>query len=142
MRKSKPRKRPARRGNTKPGNSGNGSGHNSQAVRKDTIREVCHRVTAWESEIGSIRAKITAEKQKRIKADLGMKIADFNFALRLYKLEGDDRDQLLDTISETFAALEVGEQLDWELASRRTAASGTEPVNEAAEAAAVAAGPV
>ena len=82
---TKSRKSTARRGNS---GGGPGKGHNSKttitAARKDIIREVCHRVTAWEAESKAIRAKITAEKQKRIKGDLGMKIKDFGFALRLY----------------------------------------------------------
>ena len=138
----KSRKSTSGRRSTKPGNSGNGPGHNSLAARADTIREVCQRVTAWEAERKAISAKITAEKQKRIKGDLGMKIGDFNAALRFHQLEGDDRDQLLNTIHETFKALGVHEQLDWITASERTAKAGTEPVDEAAEAAAVAAGPV
>lgn len=138
---SKSRKSNARRGNSEGGNAGNGPGHNSSA-RADTIREVCQRVTSWEAEAKAIRAKITAEKQKRIKGDLGMKISDFGVALRLHQLEGDDRDLLLDTIHETFKALGVHEQLDWVTASQRAGQAATEAVNEAAEAAAVAGGPV
>lgn len=126
-------------GNGKPAKAG--QGHNSGA-RADVIREACRKITALQDKRAAINAEMSGIKNTDIKGALGMKIQDFGVALRLYQLEGKDRDQLLDTIHETFGALNVGDQLDWELASRRAAEAVTEPVDEGAEAAAVAAGPV
>ena len=83
------------------------------AARKDTIRDVCKKLQALESQRKDISEEIASLKQTKIKGDLGMKIGDFNTAYRLYQLEGDDRDQLLDTLRETFEALGVGAQLDF-----------------------------
>jgi len=122
-------------------NSGNGKsakagpGHNSRA-RKDVIVSVCREVTALEAERKVLGEQIRTIKTKKIKGDLGMKIGDFNIAFRLYQLEGEARDQLLDTIRETFNAQGVGEQLDWVTASQRAADAVTEHVDENQEAAA------
>lgn len=122
-------------------NAGNGKGHNSQA-RAGLICEACRKITALQDKRAAINAEMSEIKNTDIKGALGMKVADFQIALRLYQLEGRDRDQLLDTVREIFNAQGVGEQLDWITASERAAAAGAEPVDEAAEAAAVKAGPV
>src|SRR3546814_10647644 len=70
-------------------------------------------------------------KQTRIKGDLGMKIADFNAAYRLYKLEDDDRDTFLDAIRETFEALGIGQQLDWLKAADDDAGVSDDAIREA-----------
>lgn len=131
------------RRNTKSGNAGNGpgKGHNS-APRKKIIRDACSEITSLEAERKAIGEQIRTIKTVKIKGELGLKIGDFNVALRLYQLEGADRDQLLDTVRETFEALGVGEQLDWITASQRAADAVTEHVDEGAEAAAVQRGPV
>jgi len=118
-----------------------GAGHNSGA-RSQTIQDVCRRLTALESERKAISDDIRSLKQTEIKGNLGMKISDFNVALRLYQLEGDDRDELLSTVRETFEALGIGEQLDWLKADERSRSRTTEPVDEAGEKAAADAGPV
>lgn len=88
------------------------SGHNSQS-RAQTIQECVREITKLEAQRRSIAEKIREIKQSRIKGELDMKIGDFNAALRLYQLEGEDRDQFFDALRETFAALGIGGQLDW-----------------------------
>lgn len=87
-------------------------GHNSKA-RAKTIKEAIREIAALESERQSISEQIREIKQVRIKGDLDMKIADFNAAMRLYKLEDEARDTFLDTLRETFEALGLGKQLDF-----------------------------
>ena len=94
-------------------------------ARKDIIVSVMKEVTALEGERKEIGEKIRSLKNTKIKGDLGMKIGDFNIALRLYNLEGNDRDELLDTVRETFEALGVGDQLDWVQASNRMTAGAS-----------------
>lgn len=85
----------------------------NSAARADTIRTACRQITELEAERSGIGESIREIKQKLVKGDLGMKLADFNAALRLYRLESDDRNEFFDTLRETFAALGIGEQLDW-----------------------------
>lgn len=108
------------------------AGHNV-GVRADVIRAACRDITALEAQRKKISEGIRSIKQTRIKGDLGMKIGDFNAALRLYQLEGDARAQLLATVRETFEALGCGEQLDWLKASE--IASANRPSQEDEEAA-------
>tara|TARA_Y100000310_G_C20568932_1_gene756971 strand:+ start:407 stop:754 length:348 start_codon:yes stop_codon:yes gene_type:complete len=100
------------------------SGDNSNA-RKQTILEVCATLDDLDAQRKQISDKAREVKNKRIKGDLGMKISDFNIARRLYSLEGDHRDEMLDTIRETFDALGVGEQLDFIAAGERMEAKRT-----------------
>jgi len=140
---TKSRKSPARRSNSGGGNAGNGpgKGHNS-APRKKIIRDACSEITSLAAQRRAIGEQIRTIKTVKIKGALGLKIGDFNVALRLYQLEGADRDQLLDTVRETFEALGVGEQLNWLDAAERAAGAATEHVDEGAEAAAAARSPV
>lgn len=85
----------------------------NSAARADTIRDVIRELSALEAERKSISEQIREIKQTRIKGDLGMKIADFQAAYRLYQLEGDARDTFFDTLRETFSALGVGGQLNF-----------------------------
>ena len=89
------------------------NGTEANGNRAQTIREACREIAALEAERAAIGEQIRKVKQSKIKGELGMKLADFNAALRLYRLENDDRDEFFDTLRETFAALGVGEQLDW-----------------------------
>src|ERR1700723_1092400 len=91
--------------------SGGGTASLNVANRAEVIRQVCCDLANLETERKTIGARISELKQKRIKGDLGMKIADFAVAYRLYGLEQDDRDTLFDTLRETFEALGVGTQL-------------------------------
>lgn len=86
--------------------------HNSKA-RAAIIQSVCREIEALEDERASINDSIRELKSKKIKGDLGMKIADFNAAYRLYKLEDEKRDQYLDTLKECFDALGAGDQLNF-----------------------------
>lgn len=92
--------------------AGTTRGHNAKA-RAEIIRRACRDVTDLEEKIKTLGSEIRSIKQSRIKGDLGMKIADFNAALRLYRLEGDDRHRFFDTLRETFRALGVGDQLNF-----------------------------
>lgn len=91
-----------------------GKGHNSQQMlRADIIRAVCAERQRLLDQRAAINEQLKALMNSQVKGDLGMKIADFSVAFRLYQLERDDRDSLLDTIKECFQALGIGEQLDW-----------------------------
>lgn len=88
------------------------TGHNA-ASRKQIIQEVCKDIAALEADRKQIAEEIRTIKQKRIKGDLDMKVADFNAAYRLYQLDSDDQATFLDTLRETFQALGKGAQLDF-----------------------------
>jgi hypothetical protein len=94
----------------------------NSAARADTIRAAARWLAEREAEVASLREEISAYKATHIKGDLGFKMADWNTLYRLYNLEGDDRDQLLDTIREGFAALGVGGQSSFLDAMDQTAA--------------------
>ena len=102
---------------------------NSQA-RDAMIVSTIKELDALDVEKQAISDKIREIKMSNIKGTLGMKIADFNIARRLHALEGGDRDELLSTVQETFAALGVGQQLDWIKAAERVA-TGESKVPEA-----------
>lgn len=78
--------------------------------RAEAIRSAIREITELEAARKTIGEQISEIKQARIKGDLGMKIGDFNAALRLYQLEAEARDGFFDTLRETFSALGVGEQ--------------------------------
>jgi ribosome modulation factor len=81
--------------------------------RQKIIRMVIQECRSLTAEAQSINAQRRELLNKHVKGDLGMKIADFNSVLRLSSLEDDDRDVYLATLRETFAALEIGQQLDF-----------------------------
>lgn len=85
---------------------------NSEA-RAATIREVCQTIEEYDRQIEGIKAERKAVIETRIVADLGMKKQHFATAYKLYQLDQGERDSLQDTIRECFAALGVGEQLNW-----------------------------
>jgi hypothetical protein len=105
----------------------------NSAARADTIREAARWLRDREAEVASLREDIAGYKKTHIQGDLGFKLSDWNTLYRLYGLEGDDRDKLIDTIREGFAALGVGEQLDWikeaERADRGTKPNGAAPAD-------------
>lgn len=82
-------------------------------ARKETIKQVADQMATIEAKIAELREEKNQLKAKKIKGELGMKVSDFNLALRLYKLEGEARDEALDTLKECFEALAPGEQLDF-----------------------------
>jgi uncharacterized protein (UPF0335 family) len=104
-----------------------GRGHNSGTVydakeRAKLIKNACERITTLTAEKKALGDEISSIKNELVKGKLGMKVADFNAALRLYNLEGDDRDAMLATVHETFDALGLGGQLDWVEVSQRAKA--------------------
>jgi hypothetical protein len=86
--------------------------HNS-AARADTIRAAVRYIANAQAEIKALREDLNEYKQKHIKGDLGMKLSDFAAVYRVSQLEVEDRDKLLDTLHEGFAALGLGGQLNW-----------------------------
>ena len=76
-------------------------------ARAGIIRDACQWIAGQEAEIKTLREGIAEYKSKHIKGDLGFKMADFNAIYRVSKLEVEDRDKLIDTLREGFAALEI-----------------------------------
>ena len=124
------------------GAAGTTAGH-EVGNRRAIIQGICREIDQIDGEIATLRQQ-KAEVKSRIKGELGMKVSDFNVALRLYKLEGEDRDAMLDTVRECFDALGVGDQLDWVAAAERQAERTAPPSadEERAEGEAVTDGPV
>ena len=85
---------------------------NSKA-RKEIIKEVSSRLISLDSQIANLQSKRRNLINTRIKGDLDMKVADFNAAYRLAKLEREDRAAYLEVVAETFVALGVGKQSDF-----------------------------
>lgn len=85
----------------------------NSGARADLIRSAARYIEDREAEIKAIREDITEYKAKHIKGDLGFKLSDWGTVYRMYKLESEDRDTLLDTIREGFKALGVGGSVDW-----------------------------
>lgn len=112
------------------------AGHNSY-IRAEKIRDVCKRLKSLDDEIKSLQDDKAQIKNEIIKGQLNMKTSDFMMAYRLYQLENADRDELLDTLRETFKALGVGEQLDWlDQAHGKAPIPPAAPVHDPAAAAA------
>lgn len=86
--------------------------HN-QPDRKDAILDVCRRIENLEGEISALQEDKRNLKNEVIKGQLGMKVSDFNVAYRMYKLEQEHRDTMLDTMRECFQALGIGGQLNF-----------------------------
>jgi hypothetical protein len=101
-------------------------GHNSKA-RAKVIRSACKELASLEAQRDEINSSMRGIRQTKIKGDLGMKLADFNAAYRLYKLEDDARSTFFDALRETFEALGVGSQLSF-LGAMETTAAGEEPL--------------
>ena len=86
-------------------------------ARADTLRAAIRFIADKSAEIKALREELSEYKQKHIKGDLGFKLADFNAIYRVSQLEVEDRDKLLDTLREGFAALGIGGSVDWVAAS-------------------------
>lgn len=84
------------------------TGHN----RKKLIVETCTHLATLDAKIKRLQEERREIVSTNIRGSLGMKVADFNAAYRLSKLENDDRDTMIDTVVETFSALGLGRQLD------------------------------
>lgn len=82
-----------------------------EAVKADNvkaiIRDAAREIIGLLEEKATIQAAIT-EARGRVKGHI--KMADFNVALRMYELEGDDRAASLDGLRLAFEALEIGGQ--------------------------------
>lgn len=94
----------------KPDDDGHATRNHNAAEIKKTVREVAGVVINLKAERGEIQAQIT-EAKARLKA-FGIKMVDFNAALRLYELEAEDRNESIDNIKIMFEALEIGGQGD------------------------------
>ncbi len=92
----------------------------NSAARADVIRAAVRFIADMNAEIKALREELNEYKQKHIKGDLGFKLADFNAIYRVSQLEVEDRDKLLDTIKEGFAALGIGQSVDWVAAAVAT----------------------
>lgn len=85
----------------------------NSSARADTIRAAVRYIANAQAEIKALREELNEYKQKHIKGDLGMKLSDFAAVYRVSQLEVEDRDKLLDTLREGFAALGLDGQLNW-----------------------------
>ena len=85
----------------------------NSAARAGIIREAHATISDFEKQIKGLKAEIKAVVETRIVAGLGMKKRDFAQARALVEMDQEERDSLQDTIRETFAALGVGQQLNW-----------------------------
>src|SRR6185369_2668333 len=81
----------------------------NSAARAELIREAVRVLAEKEREVQALNADIREYKSKHIKGDLGFKLADWNAVYRVSQLEVDDRDALIDTLREGFAALSIGQ---------------------------------
>lgn len=110
----------------KPGDGHATKNHNSANI-KTAIKEVADIVIVLKAEKAEIQARIT-EAKSRIKG-FGLKMADFNAALRLYELEAEDRDESIDNLKIAFEALGLGSQGDLfpEPAARGNGSKAPEP---------------
>lgn len=85
---------------------------NSKA-RHETIRTAMRKVAELEAERREIGAEIKTVKQTLIKGQLGFELEDWKMLQRLYDVDQERRDKTIDTLREGFAALGIGEQLDF-----------------------------
>jgi hypothetical protein len=87
-------------------------GDNSKPARAEIIRSI--KAELDEIEIAKGELSLRAKKAKgRIKAELGEKVADFNVLIRFVDLEEDPRSELNRLLKEGFAALGVGQQMNF-----------------------------
>lgn len=85
----------------------------NSGARADLIREAVRWIAEHKAEVKALNAEINEYMVKTVKGDLGFKIADFNAICRVSQLEVEDRDQLLECVREGFAALGIGQVVDW-----------------------------
>jgi len=105
----------------------------NSAARAETIRDAVRWLAEREAEVKAMHAEINEYRQKHIKGDLGFKLSDWAAIYRVSQLEVEDRDELLDTLREGFAALGIGQVVDWVDAAQRTPrGNGTAAPDQAA----------
>jgi hypothetical protein len=92
----------------------------NSAARAELIREAVRWLALREAEVIAINADIREYRQKHIKGDLGFKLSDWAAIYRVSQLEVEDRDALIETVREGFAALGIGQIVDWVDAAQAT----------------------
>lgn len=90
-----------------------GTEHDSNN-RRTILRECIRDVLALRVQQKEIGEDISTIMKKRVKADLGMDMTDFNRAYKLFLMEGTDRDEALDAMREVFDAMGIGSPFDSE----------------------------
>lgn len=89
-----------------------GPGHNT-VDPTDAIKQLHADLIPLEAAVAAGKLKIRKRRQQ-FKADHGMELADFDAARRLANIEDDvERATKLHNLSQCFAALAPGGQLDW-----------------------------
>ena len=92
----------------------------NSAARAETIRDAVRWLAEHEAEVKALNAEINEYRQKHIKGDLGFKLSDWAAIYRVSQLEVEDRDALIETLREGFAAIGVGQIVDWVDAAQST----------------------
>jgi hypothetical protein len=109
-------------------------------ARGELIRSAVKWLAEREAEVKLLNASIRKYKTEVIRGHLGFKLADFNAVFRVSQLELEDRNSLLECLSEGFKSLNLGGTLDWvsvqESAERALGQSGNGHADGAGEAAA------
>jgi hypothetical protein len=85
----------------------------NSAARHEVIRRAMREVSQLEAKRKAINADIKEVKNRLIKGDLGYQLEDWKLLQRFYDSEQAQRDATIDTLREGFAALNIGEQLNW-----------------------------
>jgi len=102
----------------------------NSAARAELIREAVQQQAELEAQVNAVNAEIREFKSKVIKGDLGFKLSDWAAIYRVSQLEVEDRDALVSALREGFAALSIGQVVDWVDAAQATPnrrGSGTAP---------------
>jgi hypothetical protein len=103
----------------------------NSAARAGTIRDAVRWIAEHRAEVKALNAEINDFMVKTVKRDLGFKIADFNAIYRVSQLEIEERDALIETLREGFAAIGVGQIVDWVDAAQATPGRrGTAPADD------------
>jgi len=92
----------------------------NSAARAELIRDAVRWLAEREAELKAATAEIREYKQKHIKGDLGFKLSDWAAIYRVSQLEVEDRDELVSALREGFAALSIGQVVDWVDAAQAT----------------------
>jgi hypothetical protein len=93
----------------------------NSAARADLIREAVQQQADFDAALKTLNAEVREFKTKTIKGDLGFKLADWAAVYRVSQLADEDRDTLLETVREGFAALGIGQSVDWVTAAQAMA---------------------
>lgn len=88
-------------------------GLRNERDRGAVIREFFRGMAKIDADRDALNQRASSLKNTLIKGELGLKISDVMAAYRLYNLEGQDRADYISTLKESFAALKVGDQLNF-----------------------------